>query len=672
MDGASIPLLPAGTWLVASAFLLLILMVVFGYHLYHRSRVRALLGDSGDIAELAARKELLQGDVTALREWIDGQKGELSFLEGERQQQELVRAELAQLEQALAAKRQESDDFVSKLGDLENQIYLKRIELEKLEREVGDITDKKAEAAALDRQLEDLRHEVESLKAQAGRTAELEAKHTALSMQAHLLEQDIVAHKQTLEPLRDEKIKTQEWLAKARQAAATERETHSTLQQQANMLKQEINELAARKESLAVEMEKLRGELGGTASGSAKETPYADLLEVEPVCLARDEFTAPAKERDESGLLRQFRDTLRHEGYFFSERVVDAFHTSLKCHEINPLTVLAGVSGTGKTLLPIRYAEFMGIHRLVMAVQPRWDSPQDMFGFYNYLEKKYKASELSRALVRMDPYNYQDDFKGGEWAHERMLLVLLDEMNLARTEYYFSEFLSKLELRRMVEEPSNQVKRSQAELDLDAGPGARRFKVWVPENIFFVGTMNEDETTQTLSDKVLDRSNVLRFGKPDEKTGQAGSYSEPSKRENFLPYATWKSWIRSPKENDWQKEVNRWVGDLNEALDGIGRPFGFRVRQAMTTYVANYPRAEDDNRYKLAFSDQVEQKILPKLRGLDMGESACVATLNKIASLIKTLGDAPLEEAFRKAQQESAALGMFHWRGVTRPIDEDA
>lgn len=668
MNGVSIPFLPAGTWLVASAFLLLLLLVVFGYHVYQRSRVRALTGDSGDIAELAARKELLQADVTALREWIGEQKDELSLLIGERQQQELVRAELSQLEQALAAKRQENQDLVSEVGELELQLELKRQALEKIEREIGNIESKKAEAAALDRQLEDLRREIESVRAQAGRTAELEAKHATLSTQAHLLEQDIVTHKQTLEPLRDEKIKTQEWLAKARQAVAMEREVQSALQQKVNTLKQETNELVARKESLTVELERLRGDLGGAASGSEKEAPYADLLQVEPTSLARGEFSAPVKEHDESGLLRQFRDTLRHEGYFFSERVIDAFHTSLKCHDINPLTVLAGVSGTGKTLLPIRYAEFMGMHKLVMAVQPRWDSPQDMFGFYNYLEKKYKASELSRSLVRMDPYNYREEFKDNEWAHERMLLVLLDEMNLARTEYYFSEFLSKLELRRMVENPSNQNKRSQAELELDAGPSARRFRVWVPENIFFVGTMNEDETTQTLSDKVLDRSNVLRFGKPDEKATQNSEHGAAAKRESFLPYKTWKSWIQTTAENDWQKEVNRWIGDLNEALDGVGRPFGFRVRQAMSTYVANYPRAGDDNRYKLAFADQIEQKILPKLRGLDIDDST--PTLHKVGSLIRVLGDAPLEEAFRKAQQESKALGMFHWRGVTRPIED--
>ncbi|MBL8809602.1 MAG: hypothetical protein JNM43_05450, partial [Planctomycetaceae bacterium] len=70
----------------------------------------------------------------------------------------------------------------------------------------------------------------------------------------------------------------------------------------------------------------------------------------------------------------------------FPPRVVRAFHTSMKVAEFSPLTVLTGISGTGKSELPRRYAEALGMHFLPIAVQPRWDSPQDMFGFYNYLE----------------------------------------------------------------------------------------------------------------------------------------------------------------------------------------------------------------------------------------------------------------------------------------------
>ena len=89
----------------------------------------------------------------------------------------------------------------------------------------------------------------------------------------------------------------------------------------------------------------------------------------------------------------------------------------------------------------------MGMHRLVMAVQPRWDSPQDMFGFYNYLEKKYKATDLSRSLVRMDPYNFNgNDFAMPDcnWAKNRMLLVLIDEMNLAGPNIISANFYPNL------------------------------------------------------------------------------------------------------------------------------------------------------------------------------------------------------------------------------------
>jgi hypothetical protein len=423
-------------------------------------------------------------------------------------------------------------------------------------------------------------------------------------------------------------------------------------------------------------VEKLKGEVDGVDTESGKETAYADLLQKAPACLDYNEFTSESKSLDESDLLHKFNIDLRRQGYLFPERVIDAFHTSLKCHDINPLTVLAGVSGTGKTLLPIRYAEFMGMHRLVLAVQPRWDSPQDVFGFYNYLEKKYKASELSRALVRMDPYNYPTDFKGNEWVHNRMLLVLLDEMNLARTEYYFSEFLSKLELRRMVKNESVKVNRSQAELELDAGPGSRRFRIWVPDNIFFVGTMNEDETTQTLSDKVLDRSNVIRFGKPDKNTKlnqETSSSNEMRKVNSFLPYATWKKWHRRPEGSSWQNDVDSWTGELNEVLNEMGRPFGYRVQQAISAYVANYPRVDGNNnkRFMLAFADQVELKILPKLRGLDMSEAKTIEGLEKIGQIIRRLGDDPLENTFKTAREDSKNLGMFHWRGVTRSNDKE-
>ena len=146
--------------------------------------------------------------------------------------------------------------------------------------------------------------------------------------------------------------------------------------------------------------------------------------------------------------------------------------------------------------MPVKYAEAMGMHNMVVSVQPRWDSPHDLFGFYNYMEHKYKGTDLARALIRMDQYNFKEQFKDEERRAGRILLVLLDEMNLARIEYYFSEFLSKLELRRAIKN-AEVDNRSVAEFVLETGPrgntekgksdGKGDFRLWVGRNVIFCG-----------------------------------------------------------------------------------------------------------------------------------------------------------------------------------------
>jgi hypothetical protein len=299
-----------------------------------------------------------------------------------------------------------------------------------------------------------------------------------------------------------------------------------------------------------------------------------------------------------------------------------------------------------------------------------------MFGFYNYLEKEYKATELSRALVRLDPYNYPRDryHMLGELGYsERLLLILLDEMNLARTEYYFSEFLSRLELRREVKDPSNPAARNDAEIELDAGPGDHRFRIWVPDNILFVGTMNEDETTQALSDKVLDRSNVLRFGRPDESAvvkALEPAVANSSNRKHYLPLETWKDWLRTPQAGaSWYLEISDWSKRLNNALEMVGRPFGFRVYKTLFAYVANYPAVDDNSRHRIAFADLVEQKIIPKLRGIDMApQGAGPACLRKVEEVVSEIQDGELDIAFKKAIADSQYYGIFQFHGVTRGI----
>ncbi|MDD2389226.1 MAG: hypothetical protein PHP23_05780 [Desulfobacterales bacterium] len=431
-------------------------------------------------------------------------------------------------------------------------------------------------------------------------------------------------------------------------------------------LERAVSRLEIEEDRLQVRVNELRKELDQEAGGN-KENPvisFSDLL-VEPACLNPKEFPTKRLQMNESQILQEFKDQLAKEGLTFPDRVVNAFHTSLKCADINPLTVLSGVSGTGKTLLPIKYSRFMGMHSLVMAVQPRWDSPQDMFGFYNYLEKRYKPTELAQALVRMDEHH---SFMGlGKTSKDRMLLVLMDEMNLARTEYYFSEFLSKLELRRDVKNPLDTSDRERAEIVLDLGPGgAAASRLWVGGNVLFVGTMNEDETTQSLSDKVLDRSNVLRFGKPAKRLTDNPEPLGAEKAERFLSHELWTSWIHPYNEqSSWNQTVANWTEEINTALQKVGRPFGYRVEKAIRAYVSNYPGVGTREVYKLAFADQIEQKILPKLRGLDVLDPHAADCLKQIQDIVVDLGDNELTNAFDEAKTKSNT-NLFYWQGVSR------
>lgn len=366
---------------------------------------------------------------------------------------------------------------------------------------------------------------------------------------------------------------------------------------------------------------------------------------------------------DEPTALLSLAEHLRKKGLHYPDRVQLAFHTSLKAAHINPLVVLAGVSGTGKSALPMAYAEALGMNFISLAVQPGWSGPQDLLGFYNYLERKYKATELARALAQMSGFS-SGDLPGLkiESRKEQMLLLLLDEMNLARIEYYFSDFLSRLEQRRGRNVEDAQ-RRREVSLMVDAGslPAGETPRFIFPDfNVLFVGTMNEDESTQSLSDKVIDRANVLRFGAPkDLKAAHAPTVAPTA---NFLPRASWEQWVRPFNGNGFENE-RTMLTDLNHALESVNRPFGHRVYRAILDYLANYPGASTDAaRCRNALSDQIEQKIIPKLRGLDTQDDTTARCLDRLATTISNLQDTELADAFSRARQQH----LFEWFGVKR------
>ena len=381
--------------------------------------------------------------------------------------------------------------------------------------------------------------------------------------------------------------------------------------------------------------------------------------------------TEPLPVREELQVLGDFARKLDDAGLVFHDRAIRAFHSSLKIADISPLVVLAGISGTGKSLLPNLYARFMGIHFLQISVQPRWDGPQDIFGFYNYVENRYKATELSRVLWQMDRHNNATE-NGTEQSkiQDGMVLILLDEMNLARVEYYFSDLLSKLETRRNVnpERADDAAERRNAEIEIDSGanaPGEKNVRLFVGSNVLFVGTMNEDETTQTLSDKVIDRANVIRFGKPANPSRHIPTIEELAPV-GFLPCATWQRWHRNSLPDGEQETLHGYLQRINNAMVRVGRPFGFRVQHAIELYVANYP-GQRPAAFHDAFSDQLELKIIPKLSGLDHSLDEVHSVYRDIEDVIQEILDPALLAAFQRATEREHPF--FHWTGVDRSAE---
>ena len=204
----------------------------------------------------------------------------------------------------------------------------------------------------------------------------------------------------------------------------------------------------------------------------------------------------------ESEWLATINSNIEKSGLHFEDRLVKAFHTSLKVAEWAPLTVLGGVSGTGKSELPRLYSRFGGLAFMPVPVQPGWDSPSSLFGFFNSVDNRFDATPLLRALAQSQRAG-DEKYPG---FNDRVLLVLLDEMNVAHVEQYFSDLLSGLEQRRGEEQAPH--------LDVGLGAGMKPYELKLGRNVLWTGTMNEDETTKSLSDKVLDRANLLHFPRP--------------------------------------------------------------------------------------------------------------------------------------------------------------
>ncbi len=593
---------------------------------------------AAEASELTERIAGLRAELTNM----DGQRAELQELDRERitaveAHAEAIRA-VKEAEMQLSAIR----DEIARGHNLEHQIPDLERRVTELRAELAELQDRADEARRLQGEIDDLGRRLEEMiRAIAQREIEMERMSSARDV-----EEDRLA------TIRGERAAAETAMAAARSELG---DVSGTLASRREVVAQMDDQRAKLEARVALLKKKIGEGDDGTSDALADlKVPAPALLKLRGE--AGDDLT-------EIELLRNVSAYLKGMGLQYHDRVIKAFHTALKVNDSTQMTVLAGISGTGKSQLPRQYAEGAGIGFLPVPVQPRWDSPQDLMGFYNYIEERYRATDLARVMWEMDRFQEGADAV----LSDRMMLVLLDEMNLARVEYYFSDFLSRLESRPPREKLTDLGSRRDSEIVLDVPTGDKpQIRIFPGFNVMFAGTMNEDESTQTLSDKVVDRANLIRFASPTVRLGRNENMEAPDAAAP-ISRTLWESWHRNGRFlGDDRDRIEQMIETLAGYMQQAQKPIGFRMRQAMLEYVANYPFSEGQGRPILpALADQVEMRLLPKLRGAEIDPYR--SAFDELTEYVrKVLDDSQLAEAISASVSASEDLGQFVWRGIGR------
>lgn len=655
-----------------AAFVLIALATIMMIVAWRADHAITIKGPMATLGELDARirgKETTLADLEAELEKRRQAVGNIADIEAEadalnRQLAEL-QAEWNQLEerrQEILELRQETDEAQTALARVTGELAEKSSELEqvearlqKAEQLVAQISQLEEHRAQLEQAVAELRGDLTDLQTLQAREAELRDSIDRFERDASRLNGEIESFRARCDEAEEGARAAQERLEQIRADHVNEMARLASVQT-------ELTRMGAQRAELLAQIEAMKDKAGlVSGSGGKQADPLVELKALPPVLRDMQGWDEHARETENEALHR-VSVHMKALGLDYHRRVLRAYHTAMKVNETTQMAVLAGISGTGKSQLPRRYAQAMGIGFLQVPVQPRWDSPQDLMGFYNYIEGKYRPTDLAQALYHMDEWNGPKD----DSFEDRMLLVLLDEMNLARVEYYFSDFLSRLESRPSIEETSRAEARKDAELNLDIPmPDGQTPRIFPGYNVLFAGTMNEDESTQSLSDKVVDRANVLRFAAP--RSIKAGKSQGAPVQTKALTRDQWRAWVRSIDTLGQERPtVEEHVEKMVRHMTALGRPFGHRLGRAIMAYAANYPEDNGRRDMRAALADQVEMRLLPKLRGIEV-ENLTGPLENLVSYVEGDLHDTDLAKAIQESiQHAEEETGQFVWRGVAR------
>ena len=257
---------------------------------------------------------------------------------------------------------------------------------------------------------------------------------------------------------------------------------------------------------------------------------------------------------------------------------------------VSHIIILQGMSGTGKTSLAQAFGSYIDNTSTIIPVQPMWKERTDLIGYYNEFTKKFNETLL---LEKMYEANYS----------ENIYITVLDEMNIARIEYYFAEFLSLLELpnpdERYIDVVSDKWDNDPKQLV--------NGRIKLPENMWFIGTANNDDSTFAISDKVYDRAMILNLDAKSER------YAAPKTGKLHISYEQFTNLVdEAIAEYEISARNKKRLEELDKYLiEHFHITFGNRIMKQIRTYIPVYISCGGDELD--ALDDILAKKVIRKL-----------------------------------------------------------
>lgn len=298
---------------------------------------------------------------------------------------------------------------------------------------------------------------------------------------------------------------------------------------------------------------------------------------------------------------------ISQKGFVYSNEDVFNFYLALKT---KPFLILTGISGTGKTKLVKLFAEAVGATEengrfKMISVRPEWKDSSDLFG-YKDQKQTFVPGQLTSIIMEAIKLENRN----------KPFFVCLDDMNLARVEDYLSHYLSLIESREFKGRDivtSPLFSEAYAREDLSYG------NLYLPDNLYLIGTVNMDSEDNNLSRKVLDRANVIELSQVNLHQLNFSRYTTSSIQMDNDFFKTRFLHISDAIEQDrtYVEYINEKIIAINNILKKGNRAFGYRVRDEIIFYMLEIKISGIIENENTAFDYAIMHKILPSIRGKD-------------------------------------------------------